>query len=74
MFKRETNRAPVANAGANKVITLPTSSTGLSGAASSDPDGTITSYLWQQVSGPSTSTMSATNTVSINVSNLRAGV
>ncbi len=68
------NQAPVANAGANKAITLPTNSTSLSGSASTDADGTIASYLWQQVSGPSASTLSATNTANINVSNLQAGV
>ncbi len=68
------NQAPVANAGANRVLTLPTNSTSLNGSASSDADGTIVSYLWQQVSGPSTSALSATNTANINVSNLQAGV
>jgi P2-related tail formation protein len=68
------NQAPVANAGANKAITLPTNTTSLSGAASTDADGTIASYQWQQVSGPSASTLSATNTAGINVSNLQAGV
>ena len=68
------NQAPVANAGANKAITLPTNSTSLSGSASTDADGTIATYRWQQVSGPSASTLSATNTANINVSNLQAGV
>ena len=68
------NQAPVANAGANKAITLPTNTTSLSGSASTDADGTIATYRWQQVSGPSASTLSATNTVAINVSNLLAGV
>jgi P2-related tail formation protein len=68
------NQAPVANAGANKAITLPTNTTSLSGSASADADGTIASYQWQQVSGPSASTLSATNTAGINVSNLQAGV
>ncbi|HUM65944.1 MAG TPA: DUF4832 domain-containing protein, partial [Chitinophagaceae bacterium] len=68
------NQSPVANAGSNQTITLPTSTATLNGSASSDPDGTISSYLWQQVSGPSTSTLSATNTANITVSNLREGV
>ena len=68
------NQAPIADAGANRVITLPTNATSLSGAASSDVDGTIVSFLWQQVTGPSASTLSSTNTESINVSNLQAGV
>ncbi|MGZ8550407.1 MAG: PKD domain-containing protein, partial [Chitinophagaceae bacterium] len=68
------NQAPVANAGTNRTITLPTNSTTLTGAASSDPDGTISSYQWQQISGPSASALSATNTASITVSNLQIGV
>ena len=68
------NQAPVANAGANRAITLPTNSTTLSGAASADADGTIATYQWQQMSGPSASTLSATNTAGITVSNLQAGV
>jgi hypothetical protein len=57
-----------------QTVLLPTNSTSLSGTSSSDADGTIASYLWQQVSGPSTSALSATNTANINVSNLQAGV
>ena len=68
------NQAPVANAGANKAITLPANLTSLNGAASTDADGTIATYLWQQVSGPTASALSATNTAGINVSNLQAGV
>ncbi len=68
-----TNQLPVANAGSNKTITLPTSSTTLSGSASTDPDGTIAGYQWQQVSGPSTSAFSSTTAANITVSNLQAG-
>jgi hypothetical protein len=45
-----TNQAPVVNAGANQTLTLPISSTTLSGSAT-DADGTIVSYLWSKVSG-----------------------
>ncbi len=48
------NLSPVANAGPDQNLTLPTSSTNLDGTASTDPDGTITSYVWTFVSGPST--------------------
>ena len=67
------NKAPIANAGSNKSITLPTNSTTLSGTGSSDPDGSISSYKWWQVSGPSTSTLSSTTASGITVSNLVAG-
>lgn len=47
------NNPPVANAGANASITLPANTITLSGAASGDVDGSITSYNWSQVSGTS---------------------
>ena len=43
-----TNNPPVANAGTDKSITLPTSSTGLTGSGT-DADGSIVGYQWQQV-------------------------
>jgi len=68
------NQAPVANAGSNQIITLPTNKATLNGGASSDPDGTIASYRWTQVSGPSTAAFSSTTAASVTVSNLIAGV
>ncbi|MFT3979377.1 MAG: PKD domain-containing protein [Ferruginibacter sp.] len=53
------NALPVANAGSNTSITLPTSTVTLSGAASSDADGTIVSYSWQKVAGGSVSIATA---------------
>jgi hypothetical protein len=67
------NRPPVANAGSNVSITLPTSSTNLSGSLSSDPDGTVASYLWTQVSGPSTATNSSPTTANTTMGSLVAG-
>ena len=46
------NKLPIAIAGSDQVITLPTDSTLLDGRSSSDPDGRISSYLWTKVSGP----------------------
>lgn len=40
--------APVAVAGSNQVIQLPTSSVNLDGSNSFDSDGTIATYLWEQ--------------------------
>lgn len=45
------NIPPVANAGSNVTITLPQNSVILNGKASSDPDGTITSYYWHKITG-----------------------
>ncbi len=62
---------PVANAGTAQTITLPTSQATLSGSAST---GTITSYSWTEVSGPSTATIATPTTVSTKVSALIQGV
>ena len=64
--------APTANAGADKSITLPTNTVTLTGSGT-DPDGTISSYQWTQQSGPSTATMTAATTTTMNVSALVAG-
>ena len=45
------NSAPIANAGADSAVVSGSQVT-LSGAASSDPDGTIASYAWTQTAGP----------------------
>ncbi len=67
------NKAPVAKAGADQVIVVTTNSTTLNASESTDPDGTIVSYSWQQVSGPSASTFSATTGVNVTVSDLVIG-
>ena len=46
------NVAPVAKAGSDMAITLPTNTVTLSGNGSTDSDGTIASYQWTKVSGP----------------------
>ena len=60
------NQSPIASAGANQTITLPTSSFTLNGTGS-DPDGTVASYAWTKITGPSgptiTSASSAVTTV-----------
>ena len=60
----------VANAGSNQTITLPTSSANLNGSGST---GTISSYLWTQVSGPNTSIINSPSAVSTTVSGLIQG-
>lgn len=65
------NQAPVANAGGNKTIQLPTNSTTLNGSGS-DSDGTITAYLWTKVSGP-TATMTNTTSTTLTLTNLLEG-
>jgi parallel beta-helix repeat protein len=53
------NKAPVASAGANTSITLPTNTVVLDGSASKDADGRITKYAWKKVSGPNGGTFSS---------------
>jgi hypothetical protein len=43
---KENNRPPIAIAGPDQVIALPTASISLDGSASNDPDGTISEWLW----------------------------
>jgi len=68
------NQPPVANAGADQTITLPINSVSISGGASSDPDGSISTYLWTKLSGPSQFTIGNTGTSSTIVNNLTSGV
>ncbi len=68
------NLPPIANAGANISVTLPTNVANLNGTASKDPDGTISSYLWSQVSGPSTAAITTPANVTTGISALQQGV
>ena len=47
------NQPPVANAGADQLITTPASAVSLDGSASFDPDNNIITYNWIKISGPS---------------------
>jgi gliding motility-associated-like protein len=67
-----TNEVPVANAGTDQTITLPTSIANLPGSGS-DADGAIVKYTWLKVSGPSV-TLGATNTANLSISDLLEGV
>ncbi|MEO5683193.1 MAG: PKD domain-containing protein [Chitinophagaceae bacterium] len=68
------NQSPVANAGSNISITLPTSSTTLNGSASNDPDGSIATYAWSKTSGPTSYTIANAGAASTALSNLVQGV
>lgn len=69
----QNNQNPVANAGSDKSITLPTNSVSLTGSAS-DPDGSISSYLWTQVSGPSSANLTNSNLAQVTASLLVQGM
>jgi hypothetical protein len=68
------NIPPIANAGVNDTVRLPNSSYVLDASGSVDPDGTISSYQWQQIGGPNTVTSSAMNNAQVTISDLQAGV
>ncbi len=65
------NQLPVVNAGTDKSITLPVNTASFT-ATASDADGTISSWLWEKVSGP-TATFSGSGTATLNLSNLLQG-
>ncbi|WP_414521426.1 PKD domain-containing protein, partial [Umezakia ovalisporum] len=51
------NQAPVANAGPDQTITLPTNSITLNGSGT-DVDGSIAAYQWTKVAGPAQGSIS----------------
>lgn len=65
------NKPPIASAGNDVSITLPTNTVTLSAGASSDADGTITNYSWSKVSG-GTAILNQANTA-LNASGLVQG-
>lgn len=67
------NKLPVANAGTNQVIKLPQNSVMLSGSGN-DTDGTIVSYQWTKISGPSSYNIGTPNSASTNISGMVQGV
>lgn len=73
-IKVTVNASPIANAGPDASITLPTNIYKLNGSASSDPDGTIASYKWTRVSGPNTPLFVSPTTAITDVKNLIQGI
>ena len=66
------NVPPLVNAGPDQTITLPTNTANLSGGAT-DPDGTIASYAWTKISGPSTYTIANASIAITTVTGLVKG-
>jgi hypothetical protein len=66
-----TNIVPVANAGGDKLVVLPTTSLAIYGSGK-DSDGSIVSYSWTKVSGPSV-TMTGNTSSTLKLSYLVAG-
>ena len=67
------NVPPVANAGSDIVVTLPSSSTSLPGSGT-DQDGSIASYVWNLLSGPAGSNIISSNAAMATVNALVQGV
>lgn len=67
------NLPPVADAGPDKTLYLPENHISIDGSNSSDADGKIISYKWNQVSGPTTAVVTNAESPVVSVSNLSLG-
>jgi hypothetical protein len=66
------NNKPNANAGLDRTITLPTNSLTLQGIGT-DSDGSIASYMWRKISGPSSGVLAGSNSSNLSLSDLGYG-
>ncbi|WP_276166308.1 PKD domain-containing protein [Zobellia alginiliquefaciens] len=64
---------PVAEAGNNQTITLPSTTSVTFNGSGHDPDGGPVTFLWTQVSGPNLATLSDENTANLTATGLLAG-
>jgi hypothetical protein len=67
-----TNTPPTANAGADKLLTLPTNSVQVTGSGT-DANGTIAGYAWTKTAGPTQFSISSSTVSNPTISNLVAG-
>jgi hypothetical protein len=68
------NQPPIACAGTDKTVRLPTNTVNLDGTCSTDPDNNITSYQWTKITGPSSFTIATATAAQTQISNLTEGV
>jgi hypothetical protein len=66
------NQLPVVNAGADQIVSLPANTATLTATASDPNPGSIKSYLWSKVSGPSVTISNSTKAIA-NLSQLVVG-
>ena len=69
-----TNHPPIANAGADQTITLPTNTINLDGSTSTDPENNIASYVWTKISGPTSINIVNSTAVQTQLTNLNQGI
>lgn len=74
MCLRSGNRYPIANAGKDTTVFLPSTLTNLNAALSSDPDGIIVFTRWRKLSGPSAYVIADSLASSTSVTNLALGI
>ena len=67
------NQAPVANAGADKLVNLPTNTVTITGSGT-DADGTIATYAWTKLSGPAPGTIVSPGAATTDINALAGGV
>jgi hypothetical protein len=67
------NKPPVACAGADQTIALPTNAVTLDGSCSADPDNNIVGYEWSKIAGPTSFAITNANVVKTQVDNLAEG-
>jgi len=65
---------PIAEAGDNVSVLLPSNTTTLDGSASFDPEGAVLTYAWAQIYGPSTVTYDDATSSQPEISNLVEGI
>ncbi len=68
------NLPPIAKAGSDTTIYLPTNTFQLNAIGSNDPDGNITTFQWQELSGPNTASATSMFGSKVDIGNLVAGV
>jgi len=73
LFDVRVNNPPIANAGANRTIKLPSDPITLNGSAT-DNDGQVTTTTWAKVAGPASYSISNDNSLTPQISNLTEGI
>lgn len=69
-----TNLGPTAVAGPNQVVGCGATTTTLDGSGSYDTDGSIVSYAWTKISGPSGGTITSPSSATTGITGLNAGL